>query len=174
MREKTNTKCEIWVWFSKSRCKCCSNSSPSFDPNLFLYGIEKSKWNEIKKDPLKPLINKTVSGLYSPGSTIKPLVALSALENDVITPNLKVNCRGHKHPLELYGMKYHCWKKQGHGYVSLQNAIKQSCDTYFYEAARLLGVDRLNETAKKFGLGNVVLGKYFNENWFGLRILVIC
>ena len=139
------------------------NSSPSFDPNLFLYGIEKNKWKEIKKDPLKPLLNKTVSGLYSPGSTIKPLVALSALENDVITTNLKVNCRGHKHPLELYGMKYHCWKKQGHGYMSLQNAIKQSCDTYFYEAARLLGVDRLNETAKKFGLGNVVLGEYFNE-----------
>ena len=139
------------------------NSSPSFDPNLFLYGIEKNKWKEIKSNPLKPLLNKTVSGLYSPGSTIKPLVALSALENDVITTNMKVNCRGHKHPLELYGMKYHCWKKQGHGYMSLKNAIKQSCDTYFYEAARLLGVDRLNETAKKFGLGGVVLGEYFNE-----------
>jgi len=139
------------------------NSSPSFDPNLFLYGIETNKWKEITKNPLKPLLNKTVSGLYSPGSTIKPIVALSALENDVITTNLKVNCRGHKHPLELYGMKYHCWKKQGHGYMSLQNAIKQSCDTYFYEAARLLGVDRLNLTAKKFGLGKVVLGEYFNE-----------
>ena len=139
------------------------NSSPSFDPNLFLYGIEKNKWKEIKSNPLKPLLNKTVSGLYSPGSTIKPLVALSALENDVITTNMKVNCRGHKHPLELYGMKYHCWKKQGHGYMSLKNAIKQSCDTYFYEAARLLGVDRLNETAKKFGLGEVVLGEYYNE-----------
>ena len=139
------------------------NSSPSFDPNLFLYGIKKNKWREIQKNPLKPLINKTVSGLYSPGSTIKPIVALSALENDVISPSLKVNCRGHKHPLELYGMTYHCWKKQGHGYMSLKNAIKQSCDTYFYEAARLLGVDRLNETAKKFGLGAVVLGDYFNE-----------
>jgi len=139
------------------------NSSPSFDPNLFLYGIEKNKWKEIQSNPLKPLLNKTVSGLYSPGSTIKPIVALSALENDVITTNMKVNCRGHKHPLELYGMKYHCWKKQGHGYMSLKNAIKQSCDTYFYEAARLLGVDRLNETAKKFGLGGSVLGEYFNE-----------
>ncbi len=139
------------------------NSSPSFDPNLFLYGIEKKKWKEIKKNPLKPLLNKTVSGLYSPGSTIKPIVALSALENDVISTNMKVNCRGHKHPLELYGTKYHCWKKQGHGYMSLKNAIKQSCDTYFYEAARLLGVDRLNETAKKFGLGDVVLGSHFNE-----------
>jgi len=139
------------------------NSSPSFDPNLFLYGIERNKWKEIQKDPLKPLLNKTVSGLYSPGSTIKPIVALSALENDVISTNMKVNCRGHKHPLELYGMKYHCWKKKGHGYMSLKNAIKQSCDTYFYEASRLLGVDRLNETAKKFGLGDVVLGDRFNE-----------
>ena len=139
------------------------NSSPSFDPNLFLYGIEINKWKEIQKNPLKPLLNKTVSGLYSPGSTIKPIVALSALENHVISPSFTVNCRGHKHPLELYGMKYHCWKKQGHGYMSLKNAIKQSCDTYFYETARLLGVDRLNETAKKFGLGNVVLGEHFNE-----------
>ncbi len=137
------------------------NSSPSFDPNLFLYGIDKDKWKAINKNPLKPLINKSVAGLYSPGSTIKPIVALSALENDVITPNLKVNCRGHKHPLELYGMKYHCWKKEGHGYMSLSNAIKQSCDTYFYEASRLLGVDRLNKTAKKYGLGDRVLGNIF-------------
>ncbi len=139
------------------------NSSPSFNPNLFLYGIDKENWNKIKKDPLKPLLNKTVSGLYSPGSTVKPIVALSALENDIISPNFKVNCRGHKHPLELYGQKYHCWKKQGHGFMTLKNAIKQSCDTYFYEAARLLGVDRLNETAIKFGLGNKVLGDYYNE-----------
>ena len=139
------------------------NSSPSFDPNLFLYGIDKDSWKKIKEDPLKPLVNKTVSGLYSPGSTIKPIVALSALENDIISPNFKVNCKGHKHPLELYGQKYHCWKKQGHGYMSLKNAIKQSCDTYFYEASRLLGVDRLNETARKFGLGDKVLGNYFNE-----------
>ncbi len=139
------------------------NSSPSFNPNLFLYGIDKENWNNIKKDPLKPLLNKTVSGLYSPGSTVKPIVALSALENDIISPKFTVNCKGHKNPLELYGQKYHCWKKQGHGYMSLKNAIKQSCDTYFYEAARLLGVDKLNETAIKFGLGNKVLGDYYNE-----------
>ena len=109
------------------------NSSPSFDPNLFLYGIDNNVWKEIQNDPLKPLINKTVAGLYSPGSTIKPIVALSALENDVVSTKFTVNCRGHKNPLELYGAKYHCWKKEGHGYVSLKNAIKQSCDTYFYE-----------------------------------------
>ena len=137
------------------------NSSPTFDPNLFLYGIDVDKWNEIKKNPLKPLLNKSVSGLYSPGSTIKPIVALSALENNVISPGLKVKCEG---KIELYGHTYHCWKKKGHGYMSLSNAIKQSCDTYFYEVARLLGVDRLNETAKKFGLGNRVLGNnFFNE-----------
>jgi len=130
------------------------HSSPSFDPNLFLYGISTKDWKEIREDPLKPLINKTVSGLYSPGSTIKPLVALSALENDVISPNQKVHCNG---KMEMYGHTYHCWKEKGHGTMNLRNAIKQSCDVYFYETARKLGVDRLNLTSLKFGLGNTVL-----------------
>ena len=130
------------------------HSSPSFDPNLFLYGISQEKWQEITKNPLKPLINKTISGLYSPGSTIKPLVALSALENDVISPNQIVQCKG---KMEMYGHTYHCWKEKGHGYMGLKNAIKQSCDIYFYETARKLGVDRLSDTALKFGLGSTVL-----------------
>ena len=137
------------------------HSSPSFDPNLFLYGISTKDWKEIREDPLKPLLNKTVSGLYSPGSTIKPLVALSALENDVITPNQKVRCTG---KMEMYGHTYHCWKEKGHGVMDLRNGIKQSCDIYFYETARKLGVDRLNLTALKFGLGNTVLkGTLANE-----------
>jgi penicillin-binding protein 2 len=137
------------------------HSSPSFDPNLFLYGISTKDWKQIREDPLKPLINKTVSGLYSPGSTIKPLVALSALENDVISPNQKVRCTGE---MEMYGHKYHCWKDKGHGTMDLRNGIKQSCDIYFYETARKLGVDRLNLTALKFGLGNTVLkGVLANE-----------
>jgi len=130
------------------------HSSPSFDPNLFLYGISTKDWKEIREDPLKPLINKTISGLYSPGSTIKPLVALSALENDVINPNQKVRCTG---KMEMYGHTYHCWKEKGHGSMDLRNGIKQSCDVYFYETARKLGVDRLNLTALKFGLGDTVL-----------------
>ena len=141
------------------------NSSPSFDPNLFLYGIDSKKWKEIKKDPLNPLLNKTLSGLYAPGSTIKPLVALSALEHDVLRPNMQVKCEG---KIEMYGHTYHCWKEKGHGYMKLKNAIKQSCDTYFYEVARLLGVDRLNVTATKFGLGNQVLGKYFPNEKKGI------
>ena len=142
------------------------NSSPSINPNLFLYGIDKKKWMEIQKNPNKPLINKTVSGLYAPGSTIKPIVALSALEHDVISPNFTVKCTG-KH--EFYGQKYHCWKKKGHGFMKLDNAIKQSCDIYFYEIARLLGVDRLNETGKKFGFGQKSLSKYFPNEKNGVN-----
>ena len=140
-------------------------SSPSYDPNLFLFGISKDEWELIRNNPLKPLINKTLSGLYSPGSTIKPIVALSALENNVINPNFKVRCTG---KTELYGQTFHCWKEKGHGLVSLNNAMKQSCDTYFYEIARLLGVDRLKVTAKKFGLGEKVLGEYFENEKKGL------
>ena len=141
------------------------HSSPSFDPNLFVFGISKDNWQLIKNNPLKPLTNKTLSGLYSPGSTIKPIVALSALENNVISPNFKVNCTG---KTEMYGQTYHCWKKKGHGVVDLNGAIKQSCDTYFYEIARKLGVDRLNKTSLKFGLGEKVLKDLYSNEKKGL------
>jgi len=141
------------------------HSSPSFDPNLFLYGISQKDWQDIRSNPLKPLINKTLAGLYSPGSTIKPIVALSALENDIISPNFTVRCTG---KMEMYGQTYHCWKKKGHGYMNLRNALKQSCDTYFYEIARKLGVDRLQKTGLKFGLGKKVFGKTFIDEKDGL------
>ena len=140
-------------------------SSPSFDPNLFLFGISHDDWQLIRNNPLKPLVNKTLSGLYSPGSTIKPIVALSALENKIIDKNFKVNCTG---KIEMYGQAYHCWKKKGHGIVNLKSAMKQSCDTYFYEIARKLGVDRLKETAIKFGLGEKVLQEIFINEKKGL------
>ena len=141
------------------------HSSPTFDPNLFLHGIDSEEWKKIIQDPLKPLMNKSISGLYSPGSTIKPIVALSVLENDVISTKFKVYCTG---KTEFYEQTYHCWKKKGHRYVNLREAIKQSCDTYFYEAARLLGVDRLNETARKFGLGEKVFNNMFLEEKKGV------
>jgi len=140
-------------------------SSPTFDPNLFLFGINHDDWQLIRNNPLKPLVNKTLSGLYSPGSTFKPMVALSALENRIIDENFKVNCTG---KTEMYGQTYHCWKKKGHGVVNLKNAMKQSCDTYFYEIARKLGVDRLKKTSVKFGLGKKVLDKMFNNEKKGL------
>ncbi|MDA9042732.1 penicillin-binding protein 2 [Candidatus Pelagibacter sp.] len=140
-------------------------SSPSFDPNLFLFGINHDDWQLIRNNPLKPLVNKTLSGLYSPGSTFKPMVALSALENGIIDENFKVNCTG---KIEMYGQTYHCWKKKGHGIVDLKSAMKQSCDTYFYEIARKLGVDRLKETSLKFGLGKKVLDETFSNEKKGL------
>ena len=140
-------------------------SSPSFDPNLFLFGINQDDWQLIRNNPLKPLVNKTLTGLYSPGSTFKPMVALSALENEIVDEKFKVNCTG---KIEMYGQTYHCWKKKGHGIVNLKNAMKQSCDTYFYEIARKLGVDRLKKTSMKFGLGEKVLNKTFDNEKKGL------
>jgi len=141
------------------------NSSPSFDPNLFVFGINQDDWQLIRNNPMKPLVNKSISGNYSPGSTIKPIVALSALENGIINKNFTVKCEG---KTEMYGQTYHCWKKEGHGYVSLKNAMKQSCDSYFYEITRRLGVDRLSETAKKFGLGKIVFDGLFENEKSGL------
>ena len=135
-------------------------SSPTFDANKFVKGISLNDWQSLISNPKKPLINKSVSGLYPPGSVIKPIVALSALENDVISPKSAVECKG---AIELYGQKYHCWKEKGHGFLKLRNAIKQSCDIYFYETARRLGVDRLSITAKKFGLGNKVFNLFEEE-----------
>ena len=140
-------------------------SSPSFDPNLFLFGINQDDWQLIRNNPLKPLVNKTLAGLYSPGSTLKPIVALSALENEIIDENFKVNCTG---KIEMYGQTFHCWKEKGHGVVDLKNAMKQSCDSYFYEITRLLGVDRLKETSTKFGLGDKVLGNTYSNEKKGL------
>ena len=141
------------------------HSSPSFDPNLFVFGISQDDWQLIRNDPMKPLVNKTLQGNYSPGSTIKPIVALSALENGIVNTNFTVQCTG---KTEMYGQTYHCWKKKGHGYMNLRNAMKQSCDTYFYEVARKLGVDKLSETAKKFGLGEKVFGDLFDIEKKGL------
>ncbi len=135
-------------------------SSPVFDPNKFVHGIDGKSWNTLLKNRDKPLINKAIAGLYPPGSTIKTLSAISALENDVYNPKKVIQCKG---SIELYGEKFHCWKKKGHGFMDMREAIKQSCDIYFYEVSRLLGIDRLSETAKKFGLGQDVLENLIEE-----------
>ena len=135
-------------------------SSPSFDPNAFVHGVKKKYWQNLINNEKKPLVNKAISGLYPPGSTIKTLVALSALENKIVRPLKSVTCTG---KIEMFGEKFHCWKKKGHGVVNLRSAIKRSCDVYFYEIARKLGVDRISETAKKFGLGKKVLDDFMEE-----------
>ena len=135
-------------------------SAPTFKPNAFVHGLDKKYWNSLINDGKKPLTNKAMSGLYPPGSTIKTLVALSALENGIIKPSDSFRCKG---KIELHGEKFHCWEKKGHGIVNLRKGIQRSCDVYFYEIARKLGVDRLSETAKKFGLGKRVLSDFVEE-----------
>ena len=138
-------------------------SSPNFNPNSFVHGVKEKEWKELIGNRDKPMINKAIAGLYPPGSTIKTLTALSALENDLINPKLTIKCKGY---IDFYGEKFHCWKKKGHGILDMRGALKRSCDVYFYEVARRLGVDRLSETAKKFGLGEKVLTG-FNEEKAG-------
>ena len=135
-------------------------SSPAFDPNSFVHGINHKEWNSLLNNRDKPMINKAISGLYPPGSTIKTLTALSALENDVVSSKLVVKCSGF---IDLHGERFHCWKKEGHGVVGMRTALKKSCDVYFYEVSRRLGIDRLASTAEKFGLGEKVLQNYNEE-----------
>ena len=165
LKEKAGSICVMDIY---TGAIIAMHSSPSFDPNSFVFGISQDEWQLIRNNPMKPLVNKSLSGNYSPGSTIKPIVALSALENEIINSDFTVQCKGHKNPLELYGQTYHCWKKEGHGFVNLREAMKQSCDTYFYEVARRLGVDKLSVTAKKFGLGKKVFKNIFDNEKRGL------
>ncbi len=139
-------------------------SSPTFDPNQFVHGISLENWKKLIEDKKKPMVNKSLSGLYPPGSTIKPIVALSALENDIVSPNFRVDCTG---KIDFYDRRYHCWKEKGHRLMGLRDAIKQSCDIYFYEISRRLGIDRMSETVKKFGLGRKVFD-IFNEEKSGV------
>jgi len=135
-------------------------SSPNFNPNSFVHGVNQDEWKGLNENRDKPMLNKALSGLYPPGSTIKTLTALSALENDIVSPKLIVRCKGY---IDLHGTRFHCWKKKGHGKVGMRTALKKSCDVYFYEVARKLGIDKLSVTAKKFGLGEKVLQNYSEE-----------
>jgi len=125
-------------------------STPGYDPNGFNVGLSNSEWNSLTQDPYKPLVNKVLSGIYPPGSTFKIAVALSALENGVITPDTAYVCNGH---VTVGGRRFHCWRLGGHGRVNLHLSLKYSCDCYFYEVARKLGIDALSESARKLGLG---------------------
>jgi len=161
LKEKSGSVCVMDIYTGDI---VSSVSSPTFNANEFVHGISREYWKELIEDKKKPLINKAFAGLYPPGSTIKPIVALSALENDVINPKKIIQCKG---KIEMYGQTYHCWREKGHGHMNLRSAIKQSCDVYFYEVARRLGVDRLSITSKQFGLGKKVLN-LLNEEKSGI------
>jgi penicillin-binding protein 2 len=125
-------------------------SQPGFDPNAFNKGLSSAYWRELVGNEKSPLINKALVGQYPPGSTFKMVVALAALEAGVISPDQTVFCNGHT---ELGNARFHCWKKWGHGHMDMHGAIQQSCDVYFYEIAKRLGIDRIAEMARRFGLG---------------------
>ena len=127
-------------------------SDPGYDPHMFSRAPTPQEWRELSTNPRSPLTNKAVAGRYAPGSTFKLCVALAGLENGVITAEQFIHCAGHT---TLGSRTWYCWKKGGHGSVSMPTAITQSCDCYFYEVARRLGVDRISAMAHKLGLGEL-------------------
>ena len=125
-------------------------SRPTFDPNLFALSIKPNEWRTLVEDPLRPLTNRALRGQYPPGSTFKPFMALAALEEGIITPETQFNCRG---SLPFGGRTFHCWKRSGHGRVDLKQALAQSCDVYFYKVGQRLGIQKIAQAARRFGLG---------------------
>ncbi len=125
-------------------------SNPAFDPNAFNRGLSTAEWKALVHNPRKPLTNKAIAGQYPPGSTFKMVVALAALEAGVVTPEHRVFCTG---SLKLGDRVFHDWKRGGHGDVDLLAALQQSCDVYFYDIAKRVGIDRIAAMARRFGLG---------------------
>lgn len=126
------------------------SSVPGFDPNEFVTGLSSKTWRRLINDPYAPLTNKAISGLYAPGSTFKMVVALAALEARIVAPDHRVFCRGHT---QLGNARFHCWKRHGHGWQDMYDAHQNSCDVYFYDIAKRIGIDRIAAMATRFGLG---------------------
>lgn len=136
-------------------------STPGYDPNLFVDGISQVKYQELLKDHNRPLINRVINGQYPPGSTIKPFVALAAIENNIISPYKKIFDPGF---LEFKDHRYRDWKRQGHGLVDMNDAVAQSCDTYFYELSLNMGIDLIHDALYPFGFGHHTKIDLYNES----------
>ena len=126
-------------------------SSPGYDPNKFDPGISAADWELLSNHPRNPMLNKAISGQYSPGSTFKMIVALAALESGVINQNDKVFCSGH---MEFGEKKFHCWNEFGHGNINVVKALARSCDVFFYQIALKTGINKIAEMSRRFGLGS--------------------
>jgi len=135
-------------------------SAPSFDPHLFNAGISAGQWKNLLNNPLSPMTNRVVSGQYPPGSTYKLIVAAAALEEGIITPQTKFFCDG---TFTMGNRTFRCWKKHGHGQIELHRAIVESCDVYFYNVGKMLGVDKIAKYANLFGLGKETGINFPNE-----------
>jgi penicillin-binding protein 2 len=125
-------------------------STPSFDPSLFDSGVSQSQWAAWSQDKRTPLMARATAGLYAPGSTFKMNVAMAALEAGSITANDTFYCPGY---LDLGNARFHCWRKDGHGTLNLRGGLKNSCDVFFYEVAKRVGIDRIAAMGHRFGLG---------------------
>jgi penicillin-binding protein 2 len=125
-------------------------SSPSFDPNKFVKGITHDEWESLSSDKNLPMLNRAIQSQYPPGSTFKIIMAIAGLEEGVIDSSTKVDCRG---GISFGRWHFGCWRKGGHGLVSLHRALVESCDVYFYEVGKRLGIDKIYEYASRFGLG---------------------
>lgn len=126
-------------------------SKPSFDPNKFARGISYDQWIELNQNKKLPMLNRALQSQYPPGSTFKIVTAIAALNEGVITPETKVTCSG---GINYGAWRFGCWKKNGHGTIALHRAIVESCDVYFYEAGKRVGIDKLAEYARRLGLGS--------------------
>ncbi|MEM8799729.1 MAG: penicillin-binding protein 2 [Pseudomonadota bacterium] len=125
-------------------------SAPSFNPNVMARSISRHDWQALLGDPRAPLVHKSISGQYPPGSTVKMIVALAGLEAGIIDPADEVYCSG-RYPLG--DNVFHCWKRGGHGKTNLHRSLVESCDTYYYHVARDVGIERIAKMARRFGLG---------------------
>ena len=125
-------------------------SSPSFDTNLFVEGISTNDYAALRDNEFRPLADKSVQGIYPPGSTFKMVIALAALDEGLIKPNEKIRCDGH---IELADRKFHCWKRLGHEEITLTEALEQSCDVFFYDLALRVGIEKITQMAKRLGIG---------------------
>jgi penicillin-binding protein 2 len=127
-------------------------SQPTYDPNPFVNGIAFASYRELNTSKKKPLLNRALRGMYPPGSTIKPLMALAGLEYGVVNRHSGISCRG-SYQLPGSSHRFRDWKRSGHGHVSMDRAIAQSCDVYFYDLALKLGIDRTHQLLDQFYLG---------------------
>ena len=125
-------------------------SSPSFDTNLFVEGISTNDYAALRDNEFRPLADKSVQGIYPPGSTFKMVIALAALDEGLIKPNEKIRCDGH---IELADRKFHCWKRLGHEEITLTEALEQSCDVFFYDLALRVGIEKITQMAQRLGIG---------------------
>ncbi len=137
----------------------CMASTPSYNPNKIITKPNKEYWNSILENELSPLTFRSIQGLYAPGSTFKMIVAIAGLYHGVIDTNTSHSCNG---KIALGDRLYHCWKNNGHGVMNVENAIKESCDVFFYEISKKIGIDKIAEVAKDFGLGKTY--EIFLEN----------